>query len=147
WQDVLEPLLLDCPEPTTVIPLLVNELGNAQQRVPAGHVLLKFLFKYGPSYLPWMLPGLENMDARAYTKRLIVYMVDTYRQHNVDLLSVIVSLFEPAATRPKARIALRELLTQELAYVSRDALIDGLVKQQLTEDCILSLVMLVDLLD
>src|SRR5205085_2781962 len=54
---------------------------------------------------------------------------------------------EPAATRPEARIALRELLTQELAYVSRDALIDGLGKQQQIEDCILSLVMLVDLLD
>src|SRR5205823_377925 len=103
WQDVLEPLLLGCPEPPIVIPLLVDELGKSQRRKAAGNILLKFFHNYGkdgPGLLQWLLPGLENTNARAYTKGLITQMV--YQQyHKADLLPDIVSLFEPAAARPE----------------------------------------------
>jgi methyl-accepting chemotaxis protein len=98
--------------------------------------------------LQWILPALENINAQAYTKRLIAQMVEKYdQQHHKDLLPDIVNLFEPADRRPEARKALRELLTDELAHLSRDALIDGLdlKKQSLLEDCTLSLVTLANL--
>jgi hypothetical protein len=147
WQDVLVPLLVGCPEPTTVIPLLVNELGDAQRHEPAGDILLKFLFKLGLSpVLPLILPGLQDANARAYTRQLIVQMVDSYqRHHKTDLLPDIVNLFKQAVVLLEARTALRELLTHELAHVSLTALINGLQEQLLMEDCTLSLVELVKL--
>jgi hypothetical protein len=148
WQVVLEPLLLGCPEPAIVIPLLVDELGDAQRRGPAGEVLLKFNH---PLVVPWLISGLENSSARQSTKWLIAQMVDLSRQHNIDLLPHVVGLFNPAAVQPQRsdipsepRIALRELLTHELASVSLPALINGLEKQPLIEDCMLSLVALVN---
>src|SRR5207253_152619 len=104
---------------------------------------LKFLSRLGPKpVLPPLLPGLENTNARAYTKRLIVQMVDLYHQHHhMNLLPDIVSLFEPAAARPEARRALREVLTYELAHISLPALINGLQEQSLMGDCVDSLLM------
>ncbi|MBV9690577.1 MAG: hypothetical protein JO202_12820 [Ktedonobacteraceae bacterium] len=148
WQVALEPLLLACPEPTIVIPLLVNELGDAQRRGPAGGVLLKFNHQF---VLPWLISGLEDLSARQYTRWLITQMVDLPHRHNIDLLPHIVGLFNPTTAHPQrssipleVRMALRELLTHELANVSLPALINALRDPALMEDCKLSLVALVN---
>lgn len=148
WKDVIEPLLLDCPEPAVAITLLVEKLGEVQLRVPAGSVLLDSFLKFGPQLLPWILPGLQNTNARTYTRGLIVQMVDLYQQNSKkNLLPNVVNLFEFAATRLEVRAVLRDLLTQELANSSLPALIDGLQKPSLREDCCSSLVTLVSLPD
>lgn len=141
WQKTLEELLLSCPENDTVITLLVDELSDGQRSQPASTVLLQF---NSLLVLPRLLPGLERDDARSATKTLIVNMVAAYQTPN-DLLPHIISLFKPAATRPVVRVALRELLTHELATISLPALIHALQEQPLIEDCSLALETLVNL--
>ena len=146
WQVILEPLLLGCPEPALVIPLLVEELGDAQQQRAAGEVLLKF----PPALvLPWLMTGLERSDASQYTRWLIVQMISLSRQQHTNLLPNVVQLFDSAvvqraSTPSEARRALHELLTHELADFSLPALINGLAEQALMEDCTISLVALAD---
>lgn len=144
WQ-VIKPLLRACPQPETVLPLLVKDLANLQRYILVLEVLRE-VFNY-PTVLPWLLPGLANSNTRQHTRRLIEKMARTY---DGDLLPDIVHLFNPAIAKPEplpgplpeVQKVLQELLTTELAQDSLPALIIGLAEPPLREGCADSLVVL-----
>jgi hypothetical protein len=144
WR-VIMPLLRGCPQPKTVLSLLIRDLADLKRYLLVLEVLREeFDF---PTVLPWLVSGLANEKTRQHTRSLIERMACTYEG---DLLPEIVHLFNPAIAEPEplpgplpeVHKALQDLLTTELAGESLPALLNGLAEPSLRQGCIDSLVTL-----
>jgi uncharacterized protein YerC len=149
WE-VLIPLLVKCPIPGDILPLLVQRLATDEQREASRRVLLAFQHVQG--VLPWLLAGLENPGSRTYTRALLVTVAQDKRVTLTDIIrlfdvnQVRTYLADPQKTlSPQARNELRELLINELVGMSIDPLLAGLQARGTREDCVLALQTLVRL--
>jgi len=108
------------------IPQLVSLLGDPERGDAAAVILLEI----GPTVLPLLVPGLDdaNSSAQARAQRIIVDLV----RQAADILPQVVQLFILPLPQ-RAREALLEVLTNELADVSIPALLEGLENVYLLE--------------
>jgi HEAT repeat protein len=108
------------------IPQLVSLLGDSERGDAAAVILLEI----GPTVLPLLVPGLDDADssAQARAQRIIADLV----RQATDILPQVVRLFSLSLPQ-RAREALLEVLTNELAGVSIPALLEGLENVYLLE--------------